>query len=55
VVFQAFAKFILLQSTGCGVVVEVAKPTGIGFDKLDGTVETFRTSVAGSVLTEVEQ
>ena len=37
------------------VVGEVAKSACIGLDELDGTVEPFRTGIADSVLTEVEQ
>ena len=37
------------------VVGEVTKPTGIGLDELDSAVEAFRTRIADSVLTEVEQ
>ena len=44
-----------MKQNPCPVVGEVTEPTGIGLDELDGTVETFRTSVADSVLAEVEQ
>ena len=37
------------------IVGEVPKPTGIGLDELNSTVETFCTSVADFVLAEVEQ
>ncbi len=44
-----------MKQNPCPVIGEVAKPTGIGLDDLDSTIETFRTSIADSVLTEVEQ
>ena len=44
-----------MKQNPCPVIGEVAKPTGIGLDELDCTIETFRTSIADSVLTEVEQ
>ena len=37
------------------VVGEVAKPTGVGLDELDGAVEAFGAGVADVVLAEVEQ
>ena len=39
-----------MKQNPCLVVGEVAKPTGIGLDELDGTVETFCTGAADSVL-----
>jgi hypothetical protein len=44
-----------MKQNPCPIVGEVTKPTGIGFDELDGTVEAFCTGVADSVLAEVEQ
>ena len=44
-----------MEQNPCPVVREVTKPTGIGFDELDGAVEAFCTGVADSVLAEVEQ
>ena len=44
-----------MKQNPCSVVGEVAKPTRIGLDELDGTVEAFRAGIADSVLTEVEQ
>ena len=44
-----------MKQNPCPVVGEVAKPTGIGLDELNGTVEPFRTGVTDSVLAEVEQ
>ena len=44
-----------MKQNPCSVVGEVAKPTGIGLDELDGTVEAFRTGVTDSVLAKVEQ
>jgi hypothetical protein len=44
-----------MKQNPCPVVGEVAKPTGIGLDELDCTIETFRTGIADSVLAEVEQ
>ena len=44
-----------MKQNPCTVVGEVAKPTRVGLDELDGTVETLSTGVADSVLAEVEQ
>src|ERR1035437_10457112 len=44
-----------MKQNPCSIVGEVAKPTRICLDKLDGTIEAFGTSVADSVLAEVEQ
>ena len=44
-----------MKQNSCPVVCEVAKPTGIGLDELDGAVETFCAGVTDSVLAEVEQ
>jgi hypothetical protein len=44
-----------MKQNPCPIVSEVAKPTGIGLDELDGTVEAFCTGVTDSVLAEVEQ
>ena len=44
-----------MKQNSCPIVGEVAKPTGIGLDELDGTVETFCTGVTDSVLAVVEQ
>jgi hypothetical protein len=44
-----------MKQNPCPVVGEVAKPTGIGLDELDGAVETFRAGIADFVLTEIEQ
>jgi hypothetical protein len=44
-----------MKQNPCSVVGEVTKPTGIGLDELDGTVEAFCAGVADSVLAEVEQ
>ena len=44
-----------MEQNPCPVVREVTKPTGIGLDELDGTVEAFRTGVTDSVLAKVEQ
>ena len=44
-----------MEQNPCPVVREVTKPTGIGFDELDCTVEAFRTGVTDSVLAKVEQ
>ena len=44
-----------MKQNPCPVVSEVAKAARIGFDKLDGTVESFRTGVADSVLAVVEK
>ena len=44
-----------MEQDPCPVVGEVAKPTGIGLDELDCTVEAFRTGIADSVLAKVEQ
>ena len=44
-----------MKQNPCPVVSEVAEAARIGFDKLDGTVESFRTGVADSVLAVVEK
>ena len=44
-----------MRQNPCPVVGEVTKPTGIGLDELDGTVEAFGTGIADSVLAEVER
>jgi hypothetical protein len=44
-----------MKQNPCPVVGEVAKPTRIGLDELDGAVEALGTGVADSVLAEVEQ
>jgi hypothetical protein len=44
-----------MKQNSCPVVGEVSKTTGVGFDELDGAVETFSTRIADFVLTEVEQ
>ncbi len=44
-----------MKQNSCPVVSEVAEPACIGFDKLDGTIESFCTGVADSVLAVVEQ
>ena len=44
-----------MKQNPCPVVGEVAKPTGVGLDELDGAVESFSTGIADSVLAEVEQ
>src|SRR5713101_5798156 len=44
-----------MKQNPCPVVGEVSKPTSIGLDELDCTVEAFGTGVADFVLAEVEQ
>ena len=44
-----------MKQNSCPIVGEVATPTRIGLDKLDGTIEAFGTGVADSVLAEVKQ
>ena len=44
-----------MKQDPCPVVGEVAKPTRVGLDELDGAVEAFSAGVTNSVLTEVEQ
>src|ERR1035437_4110542 len=44
-----------MKQNSCPIVGEVAKPTRIGLDKFDGTIEAFGTGVADSVLAEVKQ
>ena len=48
-------QFSAMKQNSCFVVDEVAKPTGVGLDELDGAIETFSTGITDSVLTEVEQ
>ena len=44
-----------MKQNPCTVVGEVAKPTGIGLDELNCTVEAFCAGIADSVLAEVQQ
>ncbi len=43
-----------MKQNPCPVVGEVAKPTGVGLDELDGAIEAFSTGIADFVLTKVE-
>lgn len=44
-----------MKQYSCPVVGEIAKPTGIGLDELDGAVESFGAGIADSVAAVVEQ
>ena len=44
-----------MKQNPCPVIGDVAKPTGIGFDELDGAVEAFSAGVADPVLAKVQQ
>ena len=44
-----------MKQYSCSIVSEVPKPSGVGFDELNGAIESFGTGVAYSVLAVVEQ
>src|SRR3990167_6815328 len=44
-----------MKQNSCPIIGEVAKPSGVGLDKLDRAVESFSASVVDSVLAVVEQ
>ena len=44
-----------MKQNSCSVVGEVSKPTGIGLDELDGTIEALRAGVADSVVAVAQQ
>ena len=44
-----------MKQNSCPIVGEVAKPSSISFDKLNGTIKPFSAGVADSVPTVVEQ
>ena len=44
-----------MKQNSCAVVGEVSKPTGIGLDELDGTIEALSAGVANSVVAVAQQ
>ncbi len=44
-----------MKQNPCPIVGEVAKPTGVGLDELDGAIEPFCTGIADFVAAVVEQ
>ena len=44
-----------MKQNPCSVVGEVAKPTGVGLDELDGAVESLCTGIADFVLLKLSK
>ena len=52
---QSQIQLSAMKQNSCPVVDEVAKPSGVGLDELDGAIETLSTGIADSVTAAVEQ
>ena len=44
-----------MKQNSCPIVSEVAKPSGVGLDELDGAIESFSAGIADSVAAVIEQ
>jgi hypothetical protein len=52
---QREVQFSAMKLNSCPVVVEVAKPAGVGLDEPNGAIESFGSRIADAVGTVFEQ